>query len=404
MDRRHAVPLIVLGGLVLQLVAMTSTPRLTDDFFRYAWDGRVQASGVSPYRYSPVDEALAGLRTPWLFPPGCSAVTGGVSHVCTRMNHPTSHTIYPPVAQAEFLVVHELTLPLGSEGGRERTWQALAGVLAFATTLALLRVLRRRGDPRQAALWAWCPTTILETGGNAHVDVLSCLFVVLALGAVVSGRRIRGGVLLGLAVAVKLLPLLALLPLAGPIRGNRLRGPVTVVAATVLAVGLLYLPHLLTVGSGALGFLPDYLPEEGFDGRTRFPLLHPLLPAPWAAVAGVLLLTTAAGFIVQRSDPDRPWRAATTLVGLAFAIVGISYPWYGLLLVVLVAVDGRGRWLAIAAAMYPAYLAPALGLSLSMVAGVGYAVALVVASDASHRAYAGTVSSDHADTVATRSP
>jgi len=149
------------------------------------------------------------------------------------------------------------------------------------------------------------------------------------------------------------------------------------VGACLLTLGLVYLPHLLTDGSGALGFLPDYLPEEGFDGRTRFPLLHPLLPAAAAAVVGFALLAALAGTVVLRVDPARPWAAATGLVGVTFAVLGISYPWYGLLLVVLVALDGHGRWLAVAAAMYPAYLAPALGLSLAATAGIGFAVALI---------------------------
>jgi hypothetical protein len=225
----------VAGGIALQAVAMTSLPRLTNDFYRYAWDGRVQAAGISPYRYAPTDDALTQLRTPWLFPPTCTAVTAGIRHVCTRMNHPVSPTIYPPVAQAEFLAVHVLTRPLGPDGGRDRTWQALAALLATATTVALLRLLRLlrgRGDPRQAVLWAWCPTVVIETGGNAHVDVLASLLVVLAMSAVVARHQVRAGVLIGLAVATKLLPVLALIPMLGPRR--RFRGALLSAAGTTV--------------------------------------------------------------------------------------------------------------------------------------------------------------------------
>ena len=323
--------------------------------------------------------------------------TDGAGHVCTRINHPTSPTIYPPVAQAEFVAVHLLSRPLGEDGGRERTWQVLAALLATATTLALVRLLRSRGDPRQAVLWAWCPTVVLETGGNAHIDALAALLVVLALGAAAAGRRGRGGVLIGLAIATKLLPVLVLVALAGPLRPvpvrlaelvrtapvwftTWLRGsgrPAVVAAATVAAV---YLPHVLAVGTEVLGFLPGYLPEEGFDGSTRFPLLQPLLPGTSAAVVGLALLVTVAFWVITRVEPDRPWSAAMVVVGLAFVIVGFSYPWYALLLVPLVALDGRSRWLVVAAAAYPAYLAPALGLSISIVAAVAYgAAALVIA-------------------------
>ncbi len=381
MPARAAVPLLVLGGLALQAVAMTAPPRLSDDYYRYAWDGRVQAAGISPYAYPPTDEALADLRTPWLFPPGCTTTTDGVQHVCTRMNHPLAVTIYPPVAQAAFLAGHVVTAPLGEDGGRERSWQVLGAALATATTVALLAVLRRRGDPRQVVLWAWCPTVVLETGGNAHIDVLASLLVVLALGAVARGRRQRGGVLLGLAIATKLLPVVLLPALAGPLRervGSWLRGPgrLALVAGVVLA--LTYLPHLVVVGTDVLGYLPGYLPEEGFDGQTRFPLLRPL-PGRVAAAAGLVLLAALAGWALRTVEPDRPWSTATVLVGLTFVVVGFSYPWYALLLVPLVALDGRGRWLAVAAAAYPAYLAPALGFAIHSVAALAYAVALVVA-------------------------
>lgn len=371
---RTAVRLILAGALALQVVAVTFPPRTTDDYFRYAWDGRVQAAGIDPYRYAPVDPALAGLRDPWLFPPVCRQDTPP----CTRMNHPTVPTIYPPVAQAEFLAVHLLTRGLGPGGGREHTWQLLGALLALATTVALLGVLRRRGDPRLAALWAWCPTVVLECGNNGHVDALAALLVVLALAASAGGRPGRAGAVLGAAIGTKLLPVL-ILPalLSGPRTGRATRAARVVGAAgLVLAAG--YLPHLLAVGTRVFGFLPGYLAEEGYGGDSRYGLLRLVLPGPVATVVAGAVIAAVALAVARRGAPHRPWQGATVLVGVAFVLGGITYPWYALLLVALVALDGSWEWLAVAAAAYPGYLTAAVHLPWTRTQQVSYAVAIAV--------------------------
>jgi hypothetical protein len=383
MPRRSAVPLVLIGAVALQVLAVSVTPRLTDDYFRYAWDGRVQAAGIDPYRYAPTDPALTSLRTEWLFPSGCTASSG---IVCTRMNHPGSPTIYPPVAQAWFWVVHVLTRPLGPDGGGARTLQLAAALLALATTVALLLVLRRHGDPRNAVLWAWCPTVVLEAGNNAHADVLAAFLVVLAMGATVTGRPMRSGLAAGAAVAAKLVPVLVLPALLLAWWGRRHPRGTTVRWTTgvgaVLVAG--YLPHLLAVGPRVLGFLPGYLAEEGFDGERRFALLRLLVPDRFASVAaaGVVVATATTLAVRARTHGGSPpWRFAVVLVGVAFTVLGISYPWYALLLVALVALDGRAEWLAVAAAAYPGYFTAALGLRFADTqrAGYGAAAAVVIA-------------------------
>ncbi len=373
-SRRVAVWLIVVGGLALQLVAVSFPPRTTDDYFRYAWDGRVQAAGIDPYRYAPVDPALAGLRDDWLFPPSCR----GRTPPCTRMNHPTDPTIYPPLAEGEFLAVHLVTRPLGTAGGGDLTWQVLGAGLATATTLALLLVLRRRGDPRHAVLWAWCPTVVLECGNNGHVDASAALLVVLALAAAAAGQRARAGAALGAAVAVKFLPVLVLPALLSPLRPGRVRGAVRVVTAAGVVVAAGYIPHLLAVGTRSLGFLPGYLREEGYQGNSRYPLLRMFLPNTVAALVAVAALVGIAVLVARRTDPRRPWEGAVVLVGWAFLLGGITYPWYPLLLVVLVALDGRAEWLAVAAAAYPGYLSSALHIPWSFTTRLSYAAAVVV--------------------------
>ncbi|GAA3027187.1 hypothetical protein GCM10020229_43200 [Kitasatospora albolonga] len=45
-------------------------------------------------------------------------------------------------------------------------------------------------------------------------------------------------------------------------------------------------------------------------------------------------------------DPGRPWSGALSVTGAALLVVAPAYPWYGLLVVALVALDGRWEWLA----------------------------------------------------------
>jgi Glycosyltransferase family 87 len=371
---RAVVVLIVVGAVALQVVAVAFPPRMTDDYYRYAWDGRVQAAGIDPYRYAPVDPALSGLRDPWLFPPACRQA----DPPCTRMNHPTDPTIYPPVAQAEFLAVHDLTRPLGPAGGGDLTWQLLGAVLALATGLALLRILRARGDPRQAALWAWCPTVVLECGNNGHVDALAALLVVLALAAGAAGHPRRAGAALGAAIATKILPVLVLPALLAGSRTGRTPRLTRILGAAALVVVTGYLPHLFAVGTKVFGFLPGYLAEEGYQGHSRYGLLRVVLPDAAATVIAAITITGVAVMVARRTDPRRPWGGAVVLVGTAFMLGGITYPWYALLLVALVALDGRWEWLAVAAAAYPGYLTTALHLPWTLTQQVSYACALVL--------------------------
>ncbi|GAA4356023.1 glycosyltransferase 87 family protein [Angustibacter luteus] len=354
--------LSLLGGALLQVIALRVRPLNGDDYLRYAWDGRVQAAGIDPYRYPPGAPQLARLRDAWLFPDG----------VTPRLNHPTERTIYPPVAQGWFWLVHVLT----GGHGQGRGLQVGAAVLAVATSVAIVLVLRRvGGDPRRVAWWAWCPTVVIETGGNGHVDVVASLLVVVALGLLAGRRWVGAGAVLGLAIATKLLP--ALLVVAVPPRRA-----VRVGAAAVLAVALVYLPHVLVLGTGVTGFLGGYLGEESHQ---QFDLLKPLLPDVVVRPVGCVLLAVTALLVwrqTARDDvaglPPRPWVHGATMVGVAFILLEPPYPWYALLLVPLVALGARPVWLVVAAAMYLVYAAAPLGHAYFGTRVIGYGVAALV--------------------------
>ncbi|WP_310726428.1 hypothetical protein [Streptomyces sp. N2A] len=61
----------------------------------------------------------------------------------------------------------------------------------------------------------------------------------------------------------------------------------------------------------------------------------------------VVLLALTALYVWWRGDPARPWRGALVLTGTTLLLVSPSYPWYSLLVVGLVALDGRWEWLTV---------------------------------------------------------
>jgi hypothetical protein len=126
----------------------------------------------------------------------------------------------------------------------------------------------------------------------------------------------------------------------------------TVVVSASSAFLVVYVPHVLAVGSKVIGFLPGYLQQEGYDNGTRFGIIGLVLTGKLALAMAVLILAAAAFAVLQFSDPNRPWEGALFMTAAALAVTTPRYQWYALLLVMLVALDGRPEWLAFAAGAY----------------------------------------------------
>jgi Glycosyltransferase family 87 len=356
-----AVGLILVGGIALQVLAMTGPPRNSTDSYRYIWDGRVQAAGIDPYLYAPADQGVARLRNDFLWSstgPGHYTHCLPGSHVsttdpadsvvagCSKLNRIGVPTVYPPVAEAYFLAV-QLVAPADDSA---IPIQAAAAAFAVLVTVILLFGLRRLGkDPRLAALWAWCPTVILECGQNAHVDVVAVALTLVALlllaRAKTEGRTVLGGVLLGLAIATKVTPVLVA---PAVLR----RGWWLISASVAAAISLVYAPHVLAVGRKIIGFFPGYLSQEGYSTGGGFSVIGLFVQGKAATAVAVVILAVIAVAIYRFCDPDQPWRGGVLMTSAALAVCTPDFQWYAILLVMLVALDGRPEWLAIAAGGY----------------------------------------------------
>lgn len=367
---KAAVGLVVVVAIALRLAALAPVAPLSDDLYRYAWDGEVQAAGIDPYRYPPLAPELAELREEWLWPgtAECQQVYNREAG-CTRINRPAGRTIYPPAAQVWF---RGLAAVLPADV-RDVAYQGAGLVVDLAVLAVLLALLLRWGrDPRWLVLYAWSPVSVLEAVQNAHVDGLAVLLTLLALAAVRARPVLAAGVL-ALATLVKLYPALLLVVLAR--RGRR------VVAAAgavfVAVVGLAYAPHVLAVGARVLGYLPDYLLEEDYTDGGRFLLLGALgLSGTAASVGAALVLLATLVTVLRRSDlVETPDRAALVLIGVLLLVTTPVQPWYALTVAVLAALTGRWSWLLVAAAGYPYFFSVILAGAAEPTGRISYGLA-----------------------------
>ena len=368
----------VLGiAVVLQGVALTSGPQLSDDLYRYIWDGQVAASGTDPYAYPPDAPQLTGLREPFLWPddPGCTTPRSALPRTaranpfagdqrgagCTQINRPSVRTIYPPAAELAFRAGNALV----PTTARELRAQVPAALESLALSGLLVLLLARARRPLTGALlYAAGPLAALEAGMDGHVDVLAALLgvgVVAALGRerVRVGAAALAGALLALAALVKLYPAIlgaAVLPRIGV----RSRASAALVAAGLGTCVLLYAPHVAAVGLDVVGYLPGYLAENGYSSGNRYWLLG------WLHLGSVTALIVAVGLVALVAwsllrpvvgEGIAPVAARVcTVLGGAMVLTTPGNAWYCSLLIGCAVLAARPEWVTAVVANYVVYV------------------------------------------------
>jgi alpha-1,6-mannosyltransferase len=304
---------VVLGiaavAVLMRVLIVCSPPFLSADIYRYVWDGRVEAAGINPYAYVPSDPRLEPLRDSDIFP---------------QIASPYAPTIYPPVAEAIFLVVTRVSESVTAIKA------AMVGCEIVVFVL-LIHLLTAEGLPAPRVIaYAWHPLPLWEFAGSGHIDAALIAFCVAALWAARRNREGLAGLFLAGATLTKLYPAILLPALY---RRWEWKLPTIFAAAIVVA----YLPFI-AVGSRVLGFLPGYAVENGFDaGGAGFYLLGLLRHLPSLAglsarayeVGALAILAVLGGislfFRVSALSPVFP---ATVLATTFIVLVSPHYAWY----------------------------------------------------------------------------
>ena len=293
-------PRVVVFGLVLAAVWHIEFLRMPsgadDDIHRYVWDGRLQRLGYNPYIVVPSDPAANGLHTP---------ETG-------NLNHPDLASPYPAGAQLFFRAVTAI---------QESTFALKVAfvICEFAIVLVLVDVLNRRHQGAHLVLaYAWNPLLAIEVAGTGHIDIVGALFLLGSAAALARRWRATAAVGLGLAIAVKLLPVVLL-----PLYWKRVRIRDAALAAAV--VGLLYVPFLnhgrIPIGSLGTYVHSFWFNDPVFAALERF--ASPELVAGFAVLVGFLTAIWLRRKSAESSADTFAWPMAASLL-----CAPVVYPWY----------------------------------------------------------------------------
>lgn len=336
-----ALPPVALAafGLVLRLAWATVPPVLDTDHLRYLWDGALVAHGLSPWAAPP----SAGV------PPALGEA--GVA-LAARLPFSGLRSIYPATAQGVFALAH-LIAPWSLTGLR-----LVMGVAELCTIAVAWGLLRRCGLPAGRAWLLWCCPLVPVVLGNAvHVEAVLAPLLLGALWATLAARGVAAGALLGLAVGVKVWPVLL-----APLLGRALPRQALAGAAAALAVtaGAGLAPLLATLGAGdaglsayAGGWLVNNAPFSWAEAALGTVLATPgqVLRPMVALAAGLVALGVA---VAPPAGAEALIRRAMIIGAVTFYLSPAQFPWYAMWFMPFAALLSF-RPLLLPAATLPAY-------------------------------------------------
>jgi alpha-1,6-mannosyltransferase len=317
------------AAVIFRASLLFAIPALSDDFYRFVWDGRLLAAG-----YHPFAEVPSYYMSQPVSIPGIDAA------LYNRLNATETFTVYPPVAQFIFW----LSVKLSPESlyGSVIVMRVIILSFEIATLWMLSKILRQFKQPQTAVLlYALNPLVILELTGNVHHEGIMIFFLLAGIWFLNAGKkRVLSSLAYAFSICTKLVPLL-FLPLLVRYLGWKkavLHWMLTMVFTVVLFLPLLNMEIVYGLSTG-LGYYFQrfefnasiyYLVREaGFliAGFNIISYAGPFL----ALVAAVLILyisfrnlpATNSGTVDSKLFKEMLW-----CLFIYFLSTTILHPWY----------------------------------------------------------------------------
>ena len=316
----------VLGlAIAFRIAFLPLPPVLSDDSYRYVWDGMLQVNGINPYLYRPEDPQLTAFQQEPIF---------------DQLNSASYYSVYPPLSQLIFAV-----------GGFFYGWgwavsyyviKALFAALEMGGVLLLAKLVAARN----LMLYAWHPVALMEAAGQAHTEAAVVLFLVGAVWAVRQASPTASSLALTAAVWVKLYPIV-LLPLLWRRFGARIIAP-----AVLLSVALCLPYASIEVLYHFTSSLNLYVQLFEFNAGLYYGIKEVFrwfTGADWSKTLGPALgvIYAVSLPLLYWGDASRRWpfaMSSVAILSLFFLCSTTVHPWYLLTLLPLVVLFRPPLW------------------------------------------------------------
>ena len=188
---------LMAGGIIFRAVLLFSVPELSDDFYRFIWDGMMGQWGFDPFVIVPEEhlDSLTYKQQQW------------TEHIYDKMNSRGYYTVYPPLLQGVFRI---------AAWASPFSWEMQVPVMkafilvAEAGSIWVLSKLAREWKLGKKAVWLYAlnPLVIVELTGALHFEAFMIFFSLLGVWLLVKNKWYLSAPAFALAVGAKLLPLM----------------------------------------------------------------------------------------------------------------------------------------------------------------------------------------------------
>ena len=190
---------ILLFAFLFRAVLMISPPNLSDDYYRFVLDGQLQVKNENPYLFNPNIDDYNPKETEIKF----------YKEVYEGLNSKNYYTVYTPLNQYIF----KLSSYLSGTNLNKNVFYLKFFILLFEMALIILllkmlKLLKRKEN--LAIIYAFNPLVVIELVGNVHFEGMMLFFLLFSLYFLQKNKIIFAGILFGMAINTKLIPLIFL--------------------------------------------------------------------------------------------------------------------------------------------------------------------------------------------------
>ena len=229
-NNTFSVKEIVVFAILFRVILLFSPPNLSDDYFRFVLDGQLQVKKQNPYLFLPKtdDYNAKGKEVKFYL------------EIYDGLNSTDYYTVYPPMNQFVFGLSSYLS---GKNLNKNILYLKLfiflfeIGILFLL--FKILKWIKRKEN--LAIIYAFNPLVIIELVGNIHFEGMMLFFLLFSFYFLHKNKLIIAGILFGLAVSTKLIPLI-LLPLL--FRYIGLKRSIVFYSIVGMVNVILFLPYL----------------------------------------------------------------------------------------------------------------------------------------------------------------